>query len=91
MVRQEKPMVGRWRDNNGERPCRHSAIEIEYNDGTSEVTYANKVDWSLDITLEKVESDSKLIRRWRPFYAWGSTDSGTGINNSIYGVVRYET
>ena len=58
LVRQEKPMVGRWRDNTGERPCRRSAIEIEYNDGTSEVTYANRVCW-----------DDGLIERWRPWYA----------------------
>ena len=58
LVRQEKPMVGRWRDNTGERPCRRSAIEIEYNDGTSEVTYANRVCW-----------DNGLIERWRPWYA----------------------
>lgn len=69
MVRQEKPMVGRWRDNTGEQPCRRSAIEIEYNDGSSEVTYANKVDWSIDLTLNKVMSGAPLIRRWRPWYA----------------------
>lgn len=62
LVRQEKPMVGRWRDNTGERPCRRSAIEIEYNDGTSEVTYANRVCW----VIGDVEC---AVKRWRPWYA----------------------
>ena len=62
LVRQEKPMVGRWRDNTGERPDRRSAIEIEYNDGTSEVTYANRVCW----VLGNVEC---AVKRWRPWYA----------------------
>ena len=58
LVRQEKPMVGRWRDNTGERPLRRSAIEVEYNDGSSIVTYAHHVCW-----------DDGLIERWRPWYA----------------------
>jgi len=62
LVRQEKQMVGRWRDNTGEQPCRRSAIEIEYNDGTSEVTYANRVCWALG----DVEC---VVKRWRPWYA----------------------
>lgn len=69
LVRQEKPMVGRWRDNTGEQPIRKGKVQVEYNDGSTDETYANKVDWSLDLTLEKVEGNSKLIRRWRPWYA----------------------
>ena len=62
LVRQEKPMVGRWRDNTGEQPTRRSQVEVEYNDGTSEVTYAHHVMWGVG----DVEC---AVKRWRPWYA----------------------
>lgn len=58
LVRQEKPMVGRWRDNTGEPIIRKGKIQIEYVDGTTEETYASKINW-----------DSARIIRWRPWYA----------------------
>lgn len=58
MTRQEKPMVGRWRDNTGEQPIRKGKIEVEYEDGSLIATYAHHVCW-----------DNGLIKRWRPFYA----------------------
>lgn len=61
LVRQEKPMVGRWRDNTGEQPTRRSQIEIECNDGSNGVTYAHKVAW--------VTGKPYSIKRWRPWYA----------------------
>ena len=61
LVRQEKPMVGRWRDNTGEQPTRRSAIEVECNDGSHGVTYANRVCWVL--------GEPYSIKRWRPWYA----------------------
>ena len=58
LVRQEKPMVGRWRDNTGEPVIRKGKIQIEYVDGTTEETYAHHINW-----------ESPEIVRWRPWYA----------------------
>ena len=58
LVRQEKQMVGRWRDNTGEPIIRKGKIQIEYVDGTTEETYASKINWG-----------SARIVRWRPYYA----------------------
>lgn len=63
LVRQEKPMVGRWRDNTGEQPTRRSQIEIEFYSGTTEVTYAHCVDWFVN------EYNDWSIKRWRPYYS----------------------
>ena len=60
LVRQEKPMVGRWRDNTGEPVIRKGKIQIEYIDGTTEETYASKINWT--------QENSRIIR-WRPYYA----------------------
>ena len=61
LVRQEKQMVGRWRDNTGEPVIRKGKIQIEYVDGTTEETYACHRSWALGF------ADS--IKRWRPYYA----------------------
>ena len=58
LVRQEKPMVGRWRDNNGESVIRKCKIQIEYVDGSTDETYASKINW-----------ESPEIIRWRPYYS----------------------
>ena len=58
LVRQEKPMVGRWRDNTGEPVIRKGKIEVEYCDGSTTITYASKINW-----------ESPEIVRWRPWYA----------------------
>ena len=58
LVRQEKPMVGRWRDNTGEPVIRKGKIQIEYVNGTTDETYASKINW-----------ESPEIVRWRPWYA----------------------
>ena len=58
LVRQEKPMVGRWRDNTGDQPIRRGPIQVEYCDGTTTVTYPHHVKW-----------DADPISRWRPWYA----------------------
>ena len=58
LVRQEKPMVGRWRDNTGEPVIRKGKIQVEYCDGTTDETYAGKINW-----------ESSEIVRWRPYYA----------------------
>ena len=58
LVRQEKQMVGRWRDNTGEPVIRKGKIQVEYCDGTTEGTYASKIDWC-----------SARIIRWRPYYS----------------------
>ena len=60
LVRQEKPMVGRWRDNTGEPVIRKGKIQIEYVDGTTDETYASKIDWT--------QENSRIVR-WRPYYA----------------------
>lgn len=61
LVRQEKPMVGRWRDNTGEPVIRKGKIQVEYVDGTTEETYSCHLSWALGF------ADS--IVRWRPYYA----------------------
>lgn len=61
LVRQEKPMVGRWRDNTGEPVIRKGKIEFECNDGSNGVTYPHKVAW--------VTGKPYSIKRWRPWYA----------------------
>lgn len=58
LVRQEKPMVGRWRDNTGEPVIRKGKIQVEYSDGTTIETYSSKINW-----------ESPEIVRWRPWYA----------------------
>ena len=58
LVRQEKPMVGRWRDNTGEPVIRKGKIQIEYSDGFVTETYASKINW-----------ESPEIVRWRPYYS----------------------
>ena len=58
LVRQEKQMVGRWRDNTGEPVIRKGKIQIEYVNGTTDETYASKINW-----------ESPEIVRWRPYYA----------------------
>ena len=58
LVRQEKQMVGRWRDNTGEPVIRKGKIQIEYVDGTTEETYTHHIKW-----------ESSEIVRWRPYYA----------------------
>lgn len=58
LVRQEKPMVGRWRDNTGEPVIRKGKIQVEYTDGSTIETYASHVCWELG-----------QIVRWRPYYA----------------------
>ena len=58
LVRQEKPMVGRWRDNTGEPVIRKGKIQVEYCDGFVTETYASKINW-----------ESPEIVRWRPWYA----------------------
>lgn len=58
LVRQEKPMVGRWRDNTGEPVIRKGKIQVEYCDGRTTVTYPHHVKWGAD-----------PIARWRPWYA----------------------
>ena len=60
LVRQEKPMVGRWRDNNGEIPIRKGKIQVEYCDGFVTETYASKINWT--------QENSRIVR-WRPYYA----------------------
>ena len=60
LVRQEKPMVGRWRDNTGETVIRKGKIQVEYCDGTIEETYASKINWT---------QENSRIKRWRPYYA----------------------
>ena len=58
LVRQEKQMVGRWRDITGEPVIRKGKIQIEYVDGTTDETYASKINW-----------ESPEIVRWRPYYS----------------------
>lgn len=58
LVRQERPMVGRWRDNTGEPVIRKGKIQVEYTDGSVIETYASHVCW-----------ESPEIVRWRPYYA----------------------
>ena len=60
LVRQEKQMVGRWRDNTGEPVIRKGKIQIEYVDGTTDETYASKINWT--------QENSRIVR-WRPYYA----------------------
>lgn len=60
LVRQEKQMVGRWRDNTGEPVIRKGKIQIEYVDGFVTETYASKINWT--------QENSRIIR-WRPYYA----------------------
>lgn len=62
LVRQEKQMVGRWRDNTGEQPIRRGPIQVEYNDGDTEVTYPHRLCWILG------DVDG-AVKRWRPWYA----------------------
>ena len=58
LVKQEKPMVGLWRDNTGEPVIRKGKIQVEYTDGSVIETYASHVCWELG-----------QIVRWRPWYA----------------------
>lgn len=58
LTRQDKPMVGRWREHTGEQPTRRTKIEVVYDDGTSIVTYAHHIDWAVE-----------HIVQWRPVYA----------------------
>ena len=58
LVRQEKPMVGRWRDNTGKPVIRKGKIQVEYVDGSTTITYAHHINWQ-----------SPEIVRWRPWYA----------------------
>lgn len=60
LVRQEKQMVGRWRDNTGEPVIRKGKIQIEYSDGFVTETYASKINWT--------QENSRIVR-WRPYYA----------------------
>lgn len=60
LVKQEKPMVGRWRDNTGEPVIRKGKIQVEYCDGFVTETYASKIDWT--------QENSRIVR-WRPYYA----------------------
>lgn len=58
LVRQEKPMVGRWRDNTGEPVIRKGKIQVDHIDGSTAITYAHYINW-----------ESPEIVRWRPWYA----------------------
>lgn len=69
LVRQEKPMAGRWRDNTGEPVIRKGKIEIEYSDGTTSLVYSKDVNWSLDLTPDSETGFSEKIVRWRPYYS----------------------
>jgi hypothetical protein len=60
LVRQEKRVVGRWRDNTGEPVIRKGKIQIEYIDGFVTETYASKINW--------IQENSRIVR-WRPWYA----------------------
>lgn len=60
LVRQEKRVVGRWRDNTGESVIRKGKIQIEYIDGFVTETYASKINW--------IQENSRIVR-WRPWYA----------------------
>ena len=60
LVRQEKQMVGRWRDNTGEPVIRNGKIQVEYCDGFVTETYASKINWT--------QENSRIVR-WRPYYA----------------------
>ena len=60
LVRQGKPMVGRWRDNTGETVIRKGKIQVEYCDGFVTETYASKINWT--------QENSRIVR-WRPYYA----------------------
>lgn len=62
LVRQEKPMVGRWRDNTGEMPIRKGKIQVEFSHGDCATGYAHHMDWK----LTDLPDD---IKRWRPYYA----------------------
>lgn len=61
LVRQEKPMVGRWRDNTGEPVIRKGKIQVEYPCGSTEIAYAHHLTW--------VTGEPYSIVRWRPYYA----------------------
>lgn len=61
LVKQEKPMVGRWRDNTGEQPIRKGKIQVEYNHGGTEVTHPHQLCWILG-------EDDSAVKRWRPWY-----------------------
>ena len=63
LVRQEKPMVGRWRDNTGEQPIRRGPIEIECVNGEREITYPHRAIWLIS------DGNDYSIKRWRPWYA----------------------
>ena len=58
LVRQEKQMVGRWRDNTGEPVIRKGKIQVDHIDGSTTITYAHYINW-----------ESPEIVRWRPYYA----------------------
>ena len=60
LVRQEKQMVGRWRDNTGEPVIRKGKIQVEYCDGFVTETYASKINWT--------QENSRIVR-WRPYYS----------------------
>jgi len=68
LVRQEKPMVGRWRDNTGEPVIRKGKIQVEYPCGGTSLVYSKDVNWSLDLTPNNKTGFSEKIVRWRPFY-----------------------
>ena len=57
MVRQEKQMVGRWRDNTGEPVIRKGKIQVDYIDGSTTITNAHHINWQ-----------SPEIVQWRPYY-----------------------
>lgn len=69
LVRQEKPMVGRWRDNTGEPVIRKGKIQVEYPCGGTSLVYSKDVNWSLDLNPDSETGFSEKIVRWRPYYA----------------------
>lgn len=69
LVRQEKPMVGRWRDNTGEPVIRKGKVQVEYPCGGTSIFYPKDVNWSIDLTPDSETGFSEKIVRWRPFYA----------------------
>lgn len=69
LTRQEKPMVGRWRENTGEQPIRKGKIQVEYPCGGTSIYYPKQVNWSLDLLPDSRTGFSEKIIRWRPWYA----------------------
>lgn len=53
----------RWRENNGRAPVRRGLVEVEFNNGCSEITTVSSLWWGVSD-----DPTAAAVKRWRPHH-----------------------